>query len=414
MPPRCLYQSLSHLQRGGAGSGQDSRTRSGGDSRTRHRQTQRCASSTRDRSWPAEDAPEVSRVSERQESLKTMPGAQTFCVNGVCRCRRIARQQSQRFPYLARLLPASSVAQYLRAHPVGDPFAVRHYHSRRKALSTLGLGSFEISVGTDRLVYSLMEAISSEVWVTHVANVRAGPRRLALRVGRAILPAAAFQAAVVQPAIWPAIPSRPGKLVLVATTLPAWSQHLISELETADARVGQLARPLTRQQLNWSPAPGAWSIGQCLEHLLITNELYLPAISMSLDGRHPSEVQEVTLSRFSRWCMYNYIGPSNGKRAKAPRKIRPAAEVETSVLDAFLRSNDIARALIARASAYDVNRIRFKDPLLSLLRFTAGAGLEMVSQHESRHLLQAERVRQSSSFPRGDAALARYLDPSRG
>jgi len=30
-------------------------------------------------------------------------------------------------------------------------------------------------------------------------------------------------------------------------------------------------------QLNWSPTPGAWSIGHCLQHLLIGNEIYLPA-----------------------------------------------------------------------------------------------------------------------------------------
>ena len=204
-------------------------------------------------------------------------------------------------------------------------------------------------------------------------------------------------------------PTSPGKLVLVAThsTLPAWSQRLISELQTADARAEQLARPLTRDQLNWSPAPGSWSIGQCLEHLLIANEIYLPAISMSLNTRLPSEVQEVTLSRFSRWFIHNYIGPSNGKRAQAPRKIRPAVDVETSVLDAFLRSNDVARALIARASAYDVNVIRFKNPFIPVLRFTVGTGLEIVSKHESRHLLQAERVRQSSSFPRSDAVAAK-------
>ena len=192
-----------------------------------------------------------------------------------------------------------------------------------------------------------------------------------------------------------------GKLVFVAaqSTIPAWSQRLISELESADTRAERLARTLNREQLNWRPAPGAWSIGQCLEHLLIANEIYLPAISVSLDGRRSSPVQEVTLSRFSRWLIYNYIGPTNGKRAQAPPKIRPAVEVETSVLDAFLRSNDVARELIRRASAYDVNNIRFRNPFIPLLRFTAGTGLEIVSQHESRHLLQAERVRQSALFP---------------
>ena len=58
----------------------------------------------------------------------------------------------------------------------------------------------------------------------------------------------------------------------------------------------------------------------------------------------------------------------------------------------------MARQLISRASDYDVNHIRFKNPFIPFLRFTVGTGLEILSKHQSRHLLQAERVRQSSAF----------------
>lgn len=192
-------------------------------------------------------------------------------------------------------------------------------------------------------------------------------------------------------------------LVLMATptrsSLPPWSQRLISELDISDRRAEQLARALTREQLNWSPTPESWSIGQCLQHLLKGNEVYLPAIANSLRGQQESPVEEVILSRFSQWFIRNYIGPSSPTRARAPGKVRPVAEVEPSVLDAFLLSNQTARELIGRASAYDVNRIRFKNPFIPLLRFTVGTGLEITSKHESRHLQQAERVRQSPAFP---------------
>jgi hypothetical protein len=184
------------------------------------------------------------------------------------------------------------------------------------------------------------------------------------------------------------------------STLPAWSRRLISELEVIDQRTERLARGLEREQLNWQPTTGAWSVGQCLEHLLKTNEIYLPAISISLDGRRQSQVQEVTPGWFGRWFIRNYIAPSSkGTRAQAPKKIQPAKSVEFSVVDAFLRSNNVVRELIARASEYDVNRIRFKNPFIPLLRFTVGTGLEIISKHQNRHLLQAERVRQSSAFP---------------
>jgi hypothetical protein len=69
------------------------------------------------------------------------------------------------------------------------------------------------------------------------------------------------------------------------------------------------------------------------------------------------------------------------------------------VLERFLRNNAAARQLIVRAGEYDVNRIRFRNPFVPVFRFTVGTGLEIISKHEGRHLLQAERVRQSVGFP---------------
>ena len=175
------------------------------------------------------------------------------------------------------------------------------------------------------------------------------------------------------------------------SALPAWSLRLISELEDADRRAESVAAGLSAEQLNWQPRRGAWGIGQCLEHLHIANEVYLPAISAALEGRRHATVQDVSLGWFSRWFIRNYIAPNpGGTRARAPRKIEPARHVEPSILETFLRSNRAARGLVGRASEYDVNRVRFRNPFIPMLRFTVGAGLEIVAKHQSRHLLQAE------------------------
>jgi hypothetical protein len=169
---------------------------------------------------------------------------------------------------------------------------------------------------------------------------------------------------------------------------------VIAELDASDRHADELARGLSAEQLNWRPAPEAWSVGQCLEHLHHANEVYLPPIEKALNGRSPSPVQDITPGWLGRWFIRGYIDPSTQKTPhRAPRKIAPAPRVDPSVLDRFLRSNDAARDLVRRASAYDVNRIRFVNPFVPILRFTVGTGLEIVWKHQRRHLLQAERVK---------------------
>ena len=185
-----------------------------------------------------------------------------------------------------------------------------------------------------------------------------------------------------------------------APALPDWSLRLNSELEAADRRAENIAGALRPEQLNWQPHPGAWSVGQCLEHLRITNEVYLPAISAALKGRQHSLVQEIRLGWASRWFIRNHIAPNlAGSRARAPKKIEPGKQVQADILATFLRSNQGARELVGQASHYDVNALRFKNPFIPFLRFTVGTGLEIISKHESRHLLQAEGVKQSAGFP---------------
>jgi len=176
--------------------------------------------------------------------------------------------------------------------------------------------------------------------------------------------------------------------------------RLISELDAADQRARDLANGLTPLQLNWRPNQDAWSVGQCLEHLRVTNEVYLPAITASLTAHPLVAVKDITPGWFGRWFIRNYIEPSSeSKRARAPKKIAPGTQVDPRILDLFIASNQAARELVRRASDYDVNRIRFRNPFFPVLRFTVGTGLEIVSRHQRRHLLQAERVKQAVDFP---------------
>jgi DinB superfamily len=185
------------------------------------------------------------------------------------------------------------------------------------------------------------------------------------------------------------------------TLAPAWSARLAFELSANDQTAQALAAGLTEEQLNWQPALGSWSVGQCLEHLCRTNEAYLKSISAALKDKPDSPVEQITPGWFGRWFIRSFAEPSpNSKRVSAPPKIRPAAHVELAVLDRFLSANKSCRELIVRTRGKNINRIRFWNPFVPGIRFTVGTGLEIVTSHERRHLLQAERVRDSVNFPR--------------
>jgi hypothetical protein len=185
-----------------------------------------------------------------------------------------------------------------------------------------------------------------------------------------------------------------------ADATPRWKPRLLTALDAADQRARAMAGTLTVAQLNWRADQASWSIGQCLDHLRATNEVYVKAMEPALKGSPSGSVDEITPGWFGRYFLRTVIEPSpKSIKAKAPAKIVPATTVDATVLDQFLASNNIARRFIDKAAAYDVNRVRFPNPFVSLIRFTIGTGLEILTKHEERHLLQAERVRADTNFP---------------
>jgi hypothetical protein len=62
-----------------------------------------------------------------------------------------------------------------------------------------------------------------------------------------------------------------------------WPDPIIVQLNEAERRAHVLANSLTIEHLNLRSSRDEWSIGQCLQYLLVFNRLYMAAISRALD-----------------------------------------------------------------------------------------------------------------------------------
>ncbi len=89
---------------------------------------------------------------------------------------------------------------------------------------------------------------------------------------------------------------------LPTSAVPADLQELIDEFLAVEGDAERLVEPLDDEQFNWSPAPGAWSIAQCIDHLNVTNQKYLDAISAAVErragrGSDPHRADRLVLDR---------------------------------------------------------------------------------------------------------------------
>jgi hypothetical protein len=161
-----------------------------------------------------------------------------------------------------------------------------------------------------------------------------------------------------------------------------------------------LAGELSEEQLHWSPRPEEWSVSQCLEHLVLTSEVYRPRLVTALgtNGAAPRSERPVRPGVFGGWLIA-LAGPGAKHRLPCPRALAPCPQPDDGALGRFVTCQRQWIALIEQADGLDLNRITVESPVSRMLTLSLGEALALVTGHGRRHLEQARRIRGDAAFP---------------
>lgn len=179
--------------------------------------------------------------------------------------------------------------------------------------------------------------------------------------------------------------------------------QLVSELVAVEEDADAIIAGLDDEQFNWSPAPRVWSIAQCLDHLNITNALYVAGIRPALEEARARGLRRAGPIAVSWWGR-RFVGslePPARLKMKTPRAIVPGARKrKAEVWPEFVRIHGQIRACIEENADLDLNGARMRNPLFGLVWMRVGTALRAIAAHDRRHIWQARAVRNADGFPR--------------
>src|SRR5262245_22546148 len=101
---------------------------------------------------------------------------------------------------------------------------------------------------------------------------------------------------------------------------------------------------LTFEKLNWKADEKSWSIGQCLEHLVISDSLYFSTFKKIADEtyRMTGWQRSSPFSRLFGNMLLSYTTESPTKKIRTSKIFRPSAsKIEMSILERFDKHMDI-------------------------------------------------------------------------
>ena len=159
---------------------------------------------------------------------------------------------------------------------------------------------------------------------------------------------------------------------------------------------------LTPQQLTWKPGRKKWSIFECFDHLLTTNELYMERLREALERGRVTSAEAISPfkpSLFGRWFI-DALRPESKFRTKTFRIFKPqSAKGDLKVTTGFLEQQKALLRLVKQADQCDLNHVKLSSPANRLIKFSIGEALTLTVVHNQRHLLQAQNIQLLAGFP---------------
>lgn len=149
-------------------------------------------------------------------------------------------------------------------------------------------------------------------------------------------------------------------------------------------------------------ANDGWSVAQCLDHLIKSNEAFLPEFDKLATGKRANTFWE-------NWSPFTgFVGSflikslkDDSKKYKAPAKsIVPPSTIEGNIVRGFEENIGVLKKCLDDCAEADREKPVMTSPFLSVMTYKLDDAYTMLIEHGERHIRQARRVMEAEGFPR--------------
>jgi len=147
------------------------------------------------------------------------------------------------------------------------------------------------------------------------------------------------------------------------------------------------------QALNWREHPGSWSVLECLEHLNLYGDYYLPQMESSIQphaSKHEAVFKSGPLGKYFAESMLPKDKLNKMKTFKDKNPLN--ARLDKTVIDRFITHQIKFLDLLDASRQVSLNKVRIKTSISNLIRLKLGDTFLFIMNHNLRHLKQIERI----------------------
>ncbi|MBI4852063.1 MAG: DinB family protein [Acidobacteria bacterium] len=177
--------------------------------------------------------------------------------------------------------------------------------------------------------------------------------------------------------------------------------ELLAKFQNTTNQVVSSFQNLTPNQINWKPSANEWSVGQCIDHLIVTNSCYFPVLEKVLNGEKKTFWEKLPfLPNFFGNMLLGFL-EDDKKKLKAPKAFEPSqSSVDTDVISKLRESQTKLEKLIQKTSHLELDKTIITSPVSPIVTYSLLHAYNILTTHDNRHFEQALRVYKLTNFPR--------------
>ena len=172
-------------------------------------------------------------------------------------------------------------------------------------------------------------------------------------------------------------------------------EEVETEIDDATKRAWELVRSTDPRFFTVRPHHSSWSAAECLAHLSISTEMFLPVLEKSIDeGRRRGltttrKPSMDVVGRVLRW----FLEPPIRKRLATSAPLVPkAVRAKAEAFGEFSSLQSRLIDLLHQASGLDLGKLKIVSPFDKRVRYNLYSAFMIIVAHQRRHLWQAEKA----------------------
>ena len=174
------------------------------------------------------------------------------------------------------------------------------------------------------------------------------------------------------------------------------SEKLIQQLLEQTRQITNQAEKLKTLDLNtltWKKNNNSWSILECLEHLNLYGDFYLPQIESKLKTSESQPESEFKSGLLGNYFAKSMLPKENLNKMKTFKDKNPLnAKLDTSVIDKFIDQQIKLLNLLNQSRKISLNKVKIPTSIASFITLKLGDTFQFYINHIIRHLQQIERI----------------------